>query len=324
MSDDSVLRSKLIRLASAKPELRASILPLLTDRVARGPAPTTFEGWVEGRKFKNPETGRDVQFKSLPSEEQTKIRSKWKAKADKKKGPASGAKNAPPKELGDLLSGWHEKSSDPIYEVASNAAAGKPVDAKVVAEAVTQIKKLLPAAKGKDKDDLNKALSMMGEQQAEAPAAAAPKAEKPAKTKKPARSYKKNYGKAMESVMDKHNLTDGDAEKVMEFKKERPRKGQKQSPAELMRRFLEKAKPETKERMKGVTPQEFVKMLGAILSDEDGGEGMGKAASSEGALRSQLIRLAHARPEFRDRILPLLVKQAGEDADGGESEENEE
>lgn len=37
----------------------------------------TFEESVEGKKFKNPETGRQVMFKSLPSDEQAKIRAQW-------------------------------------------------------------------------------------------------------------------------------------------------------------------------------------------------------------------------------------------------------
>jgi 2'-5' RNA ligase len=40
---------------------------------------------VEGRKFVNPDTGNEVGFKSLPREEQKKIRAKWRAKREKEK-----------------------------------------------------------------------------------------------------------------------------------------------------------------------------------------------------------------------------------------------
>lgn len=64
------LRSQLIKLAHQKPEMRSSLLPLL--RTAG-----SFEESVKGKKFKNPETGNDVVFGSLPQAEQRKLRSQW-------------------------------------------------------------------------------------------------------------------------------------------------------------------------------------------------------------------------------------------------------
>jgi hypothetical protein len=127
-----------------------------------------------------------------------------------------------------------------------------------------------------------------------------------AKSEKKAPTFKKNYRPKMESVMTKHSLTDDDAAEVIKFSIDRPKKGKEQSPAELMRRFMENAKPETKERMKGMNPAEFMKMLRAVLDDEDGGGG--KTAS----LRSGLIRLAYANPSLRPTLLPLIEKHAGE------------
>lgn len=85
MSD---LRSKLIRLAYQQPELRKDILPLL--RVAK-----SFDDAVKGKKFRNPETGNQVEFGSLPAEEQKKIRAKW-TKANPR---GSGGAGEDPKEL---------------------------------------------------------------------------------------------------------------------------------------------------------------------------------------------------------------------------------
>lgn len=86
--------------------------------------------------------------------------------------------------------------------------------------------------------------------------------------KKDNKTYKKKYSPQVELTMDLHKLTDADADEVKAFKKGKPQSGVKVPPAELLRRFLSKAKPETKERMKGVTPAEFIKMLAAIMEEE--------------------------------------------------------
>lgn len=101
-------------------------------------------------------------------------------------------------------------------------------------------------------------------------------------------------------MMNKHKLEEDDAKELKNFKKAKSDQGQKLSPAELMKRFLQKAKPETKERMKGMDPADFMKMYAAILDDEE--PGAAKAAS----LRERTIRLAHENPELRKHLLPLL------------------
>ena len=123
------------------------------------------------------------------------------------------------------------------------------------------------------------------------------------KGNKPTKTWKKKYSPKVESVMDDHALTDDDANQVREFKSDKPSSGIPVSPTQLMQRFLAKAKPETRERMKGMTPAEFMQMLGAIMEDE---EGAGKTAS----LRTRLIRLAAANPELRADLLPLLKEDA--------------
>jgi hypothetical protein len=122
------------------------------------------------------------------------------------------------------------------------------------------------------------------------------------KGNKPTKTWKKKYSPKVETVMDNHALTDDDADQVREFKSDKPSSGIPATPAQLMQRFLAKAKPETRERMKGVSPAEFMQMLGAIMEDE---EGAGKTAS----LRSRLIRLAAAKPELRQHILPLVSER---------------
>jgi hypothetical protein len=88
------------------------------------------------------------------------------------------------------------------------------------------------------------------------------------KTDKGNKPSKKTYNSKVKSVMDKHNLKDTDAEEIKAFEKNKPSSGKKLSPSQLMQQFLSKAKPETKERMKGVSPADFMKMLGAIMDEE--------------------------------------------------------
>jgi hypothetical protein len=83
-------------------------------------------------------------------------------------------------------------------------------------------------------------------------------------------TFKKNYRPKMESVMSKHKLTDTDAEEVIAFSVDRPKKGKPVPDAVLMQRFMAKAKPETRDRMKGMSPLEFMVMLRAVLDEGEG------------------------------------------------------
>ena len=82
------LRDSLIRLAYAQPQLRGDLLPLITKSAAE-----TFEDWVKKQNqkgFPNPHPKRrnKIKFKSLPKEDQKKIREDWtkaKEKADAEK-----------------------------------------------------------------------------------------------------------------------------------------------------------------------------------------------------------------------------------------------
>lgn len=69
--------------------------------------------------------------------------------------------------------------------------------------------------------------------------------------------------------MLKHNLLDDDSEQLKKFKGNKPNHGTPISDQVLMQRFLAKAKPETKERMKNMSVADFKKMYAAINADEE-------------------------------------------------------
>ena len=124
------------------------------------------------------------------------------------------------------------------------------------------------------------------------------KDEKGKDEKAPKKTYKKNYNKTVSEVMDKHSLTDDDADELKAHKKKlfNPGAKEKMTDAERMRKFLSMAKPETKERMKGMTPADFMKILGAIMDEE--GEGGGKQAGLT-ELRAQLHDLDQRQAQRR-------------------------
>ena len=123
-------------------------------------------------------------------------------------------------------------------------------------------------------------------------------------------------------MVQKKNLKDEDVDAVLDQVVNK--KGQTMSPAELMRKFLAEAKPETRERMKGMTPAEFMDIVNFMVDDEEAEAGMGgKTASTntldDARLLSATIRVAHATkdPDLR-RKLALIIAQAkkAETSDG--------
>lgn len=79
----------------------------------------------------------------------------------------------------------------------------------------------------------------------------------------------RKYSKAVLDVANQHDLEGEDADELYEFKHGRPRHGRPLQPQELMQRFLQKASPETRERMKGMPVADFMAMYNAIMADED-------------------------------------------------------
>lgn len=115
-------------------------------------------------------------------------------------------------------------------------------------------------------------------------------------------------------MVQSKNLKDEDVDAVLDQVVNK--KGMMLSPAELMRKFLAEAKPETRERMKGMSPAEFMDIVSFMVDDEEAEAGMkGKTASAstldDARLLSATIRVAHATkdPDLR-RQLAMIIAQA--------------
>lgn len=263
----SSLRLNLIRLAHAHPEFRKDILPLISKSAMEHSSPEALEKYLK----EHPNADKSKHTVKKPS-----------------KAPEQGAKPVKlNKALGDMLGQWHGSIKDPIYAVSSAAIAGKPVPASKAQEAVAQIDSILDKADLNDAErkELTKAKKMLE--------SASGKKSAPKSVSKP-KTYKKQYVKSVSEVMDKHSLTDEDASEVKRFKNSKPSKGTPLSDAALMQKFLAKASPETKERMKGMSVADFKAMYAAIM-DEEGAEGGGKTASDKVAkLQSRQEKILQA------------------------------
>jgi len=308
---DTNLRASLIRLAHANPSLRADILPLVMKEAGtykeyvdrkrkKGEKPLSEDAWRArtegGGKAKTEEKGRGK------GEDTAK---EMRAEADKKFEGAPGKKVTP--EIAKTI----PTGATVTYRTDLQTFKGTVQSVK---DGVVTVKDekghILEFAEGKGEN--YRPFDRLKYQESGAKKPGQP----PAEGKKP-KSFKKNYRPKMESVMKKHELTDDDGAQIIEFSLARPKKGKPQSPAELMRRFMQNAKPETKARMKNMSPADFMIMLRAVLDQEEGGV---KAAS----LRTAAIRFAYENPALRKVILAAL-KEADEgspEADKGALKED--
>jgi hypothetical protein len=109
---------------------------------------------------------------------------------------------------------------------------------------------------------------------------------------------------APDKVFRKFKVTDSDKALVKEVNTGTAKSGQPLSEAEKMQRFKAKATPEMRERMKGMTKDEFRAMLAAMGEDEDT---QGKTAH----LREIVVRVAYGNPTLRALFLPLLARDGG-------------
>ena len=77
----------------------------------------------------------------------------------------------------------------------------------------------------------------------------------------------RQYHQDVLDMSNKHDLESEDADALYDFRIDKPTRGRALSDQEKMSRFLAKAKPETKERMQGMSVQDFMVMYNAILQE---------------------------------------------------------
>jgi uncharacterized protein YjbI with pentapeptide repeats len=79
----------------------------------------TFEKAIEGKKFKNPQTGNDVVFSSLPADEQKKVRAEFdkkKKELDSQGGKGKGSLKSKEESLKALEAGEKDLSNADFSE----------------------------------------------------------------------------------------------------------------------------------------------------------------------------------------------------------------
>jgi hypothetical protein len=79
----------------------------------------------------------------------------------------------------------------------------------------------------------------------------------------------RRYSKTVLDIANQYDLEGEDADELYNFKHGKPWHGQKLTPQQLMQKFLAKAKPETRERMKGMQVADFMAMYNAIMADDE-------------------------------------------------------
>lgn len=279
----SNLRSEIIRIAFEHPETRPHLLPLVTAADSK-----SFEEAIKGKKFKHPETGNRVLFKSLPSEEQTKIRKEWKSKSEgspkakkTKKTPANFAKRRL----------FEKPSHNKVIQAAH--VAWKRLDAHLKKE-----KELFQPFDDKFTSAVLKASLVVGREDAlkkeDLPAIRKIPGLEKAKFDKNGRIVVKSGEKTLsfrpslphlvsQDLFDAMNprLTEEGKklseemqkavklhDEMVDFRNGR-KKGDPISDEELKRRFMKEASPESKERVKDMSPEEFRIALRSLLDEEE-------------------------------------------------------
>ena len=87
---------------------------------------------------------------------------------------------------------------------------------------------------------------------------------------KPRKDISGKWPKAVREIAESnlYDLGDDDAEELKDFKERKPSKGKPLTDQQLMQKFLRAASPETRERMKGMSVDDFKAMYDAIMDEE--------------------------------------------------------
>lgn len=116
-------------------------------RIAPTKSENDFESSVKGKKFKNPDTGKMVLFKSLPNEEQKRLRSKFNDNQDTKDTQSSSADNASEEQTVLLKALGTTQTKPTISEEKAKSWVGKFLNkAKNVSKGMASVIKNAPLA----------------------------------------------------------------------------------------------------------------------------------------------------------------------------------
>lgn len=278
---------QLVRMAftSSDPILRRGILESL--RIAR--YAEEFMQGVEGQTFHNPETGNQVKFVSLPHTEQQKIYQQWAqaqqgAQAPQESEPKGETK---PETQTPQPSGKHkdrkELRAKPKAKMSDTVGVSEELTELLVPEGMSETsRETAKKALSEAKYELLEQLRNNAEKALEKPNGAYMKGLLAGGyTEEGVRKMHKGLNKALEaaegkkyhptvlSVANMYDLESEDADELRDFKGDKPHRGRKLNPQELFQKFMQKAKPETRERMKSMDLNDFMAMYNSIMAEEE-------------------------------------------------------
>ena len=238
---------------------------------------------VSQQTFLHPKTQNQVKFVSLPSSAKAQVHKQW-THAQKEKTTSTPQKTPePPSTSLGKYKDRKELRAPPTKSMEDKAEVNKEtirhllppnLDAQKKAQAKKQLENttygLLNTLRENTKfalenpdSDYAKALKDSGytKQSLEKLHKSLTKAVIPALGKK--------YHPDVLKVANQYDLESEDADELAKFKKDKPSYGRKLDPQQLFQKFLAHAKPETKERMKGMSLDDFMVMYKSILAEDE-------------------------------------------------------
>ena len=272
------LRTAILRLAHEVPETRTHLVPILRKTAAE----PKYEDYVKDKRKKHEEPLKKEEWES-------KVLGKGKGKDDLDTGHFSEnseklLKQTDPKKFYKLLNPKQRKHYDQTREDVEYLKKS-PGESGDIMRKHDSDERAMKSTMKMIKDDIERRDNIQSLRRTQDKSKAKPDADsyadrlvdkiksegKPKKKEDPfsrdsLRKMKERIEKSkpVKAIVDKHDMKDSDLGEVEGFQKNAPKA--KKDPAQMLADFMAKAKPETKKRMKDITPEEFMKIFGAIMS----------------------------------------------------------
>lgn len=197
-------------------------------RVAKATDKSEFQKEMEGKPFRHPDTGNEVEFDSLPSEEQRRLYDRWKSDREEEEGDAEELKD---EDLEEIEDDTEELDEDDVEEVDET----DPDELDPPEDLFDGLGEDAPSEEDEDTDD-----APAEEKPAEDKPAEEAKKPEPAKPKEKGKRNKEDIEQELEEARDR--VEDLEAAIV---KAKRDIKEGKEEIAEISK-LLEKASPQNK------------------------------------------------------------------------------